>query len=83
MGPMFILVAMLAYIVSAGGRACVRTDIQLRGITSTSATIPADCSSLLLAEKNIGDNSITALAEALKSNAAVKMVDFGSNKVGR
>ena len=61
---------MLGAVPAVEGRRCSGNDVFKDG-KYTTATIPVDCTELRLWRGNIGDSGAAAIAEALKSNAAL------------
>lgn len=73
-------VVMLTVIQAVDGRTCSGSEV-LNG-DHTIATVPLDCTSLLLNGNSIGDIGATSIAEALKSNTAVTSLDLSYNNIG-
>lgn len=65
---------------AAKARECSKNDAYFK--SSTTATIPDDCRVLDLLNAGIGDKGASELAEALKTNTALKELNLQWNNIG-
>lgn len=83
-----ILLYLLLVVLAAKARECSKKDVYFQSSTTTltssqtTATIPDDCKVLDLPNVGIGDKGASELAEALKTNTALKELNLQWNNIG-
>lgn len=79
----FTAAIFLMLVLAVKSRSCSKKDVYSITTTTTSPPIiPDDCTMLDLHSEGLGDEGIVVLAEALKTNTALKELNLQRNNMG-